>query len=68
MSQQIIALLAQLKGSGASSLNVFAKCATDDYSTDLRKQDMLTTIMLILDELDEIRTGLKRETEGSTHG
>jgi hypothetical protein len=68
MNPEIITLLGQLKGSGASSLNIFAKVATDDYSTDLRKQEMLTTIMLILDELDEIRTGLKRETEENTHG
>ncbi|UJS23365.1 hypothetical protein [Thiothrix winogradskyi] len=68
MNPEIITLLEQLKRSGASSLAIFAKGATNDYCTDLRKQEMLTTIMLILDELDEIRTGLKREMEGNTHG
>lgn len=51
-----------------AAITSFAKGATNDYCTDLRKQEMLTTIMLILDELDEIRTGLKREMEGNTHG
>ncbi|MDQ5770488.1 hypothetical protein [Thiothrix subterranea] len=68
MSPEIITLLGQLKRSGASTLSILAKGATNDYCTDLRKQEMLTTIMLILDELDVIRTGLKREMEGNTHG
>jgi len=64
MNPEIITLLGQLKNRRASTLSIFAKGATNDYCTDLRKQDMLTKIMLILDELDEIRTGLKREMEG----
>lgn len=68
MNPQIITLLEKLKYSGASTLAIYAKGATNIYCTDLRKQEMLTKVVRILDELHDIRTDLKREMEGNTHG